>query len=46
MCYASERDHHEAIAQAHPLQPPGKELTALQRLMWQSPHPQLGIEVC
>lgn len=37
MCCASERDPHEAIAQAQPLQSPGQELTALLWLMWQSP---------
>lgn len=34
MCCASERNSHEAIGQAHPLQSPGKELTALLQLMW------------
>lgn len=36
MCCAIERDDRKAIAQALPLQFPGKELTALMRLIWQS----------
>ncbi|XP_005047031.1 PREDICTED: four-jointed box protein 1, partial [Ficedula albicollis] len=40
--YSSEKDHHEAIAQAHPLQSPGKEPPALLQLMWHSPDSPLS----